>query len=170
MKTDLRIKAKNIRKNLEIKRISQKLVEQIRLHPAYLNAKKVMVFYPKIYEIDLRELFNDSKTFFLPRVNGCELEVCSYKLGDELVNSGFNVLEPVSKCINPETLDLIIVPALMIDKNGYRLGYGGGYYDRLLNSVKNTVVKTLCAMPRELVVEELPTEEFDVAIDEIISV
>ena len=168
MKTDLRIKAKNIRKTLEIPSISKKLVALIREDKAYIGSKNVMIFYPKKFEIDLRELFDDGKFFFLPRVNGNELEVCPYTLGDELKQSAFNVLEPISEPIDPSFIDLIIVPALLIDKCGYRLGYGGGYYDRLLRRVENLNVNTLCAMPKELLVEKLPSEEYDIPVKEII--
>ena len=170
MKTDLRIKAKNIRKTLEIGEISKKLVAMIRKNKAYKEAKKVMIFYPKRYEIDLRELFNDEKYFYLPRVNEDELDVCPYKQGDELKLSAFNVLEPVSEAVDACCMDLIIVPALLVDKNAYRLGYGGGYYDRLLYRIRNSNVKTFCAMPKDLLVETLPKDEFDIPIDEIILV
>ena len=58
----------------------------------------------------------------------------------------------------------MIVPALMLDKNGYRLGYGGGFYDRFLEKYGKNF-KTLCAVPKELFVEKLPLENHDVKID-----
>lgn len=168
MKIDLRIKAKNIRKTLEIHVISKNLVSLIRKSSAYIDAKNVMIFYPKKYELDFRELLNDEKNFFLPRVCGEELEICPYRLGDKLELSQFNVLEPVSEPVDVNCLDLIIVPALLVDKKGYRLGYGGGYYDRLLQRVKKSKVQTLCAMPQELVVGKLPNDEFDISVDEVV--
>ena len=168
MKIDLRIKAKNIRKTLEIHVISKNLVSLIRKSSAYVDAKNVMIFYPKKYELDFRELLNDKKNFFLPRVNDEELEICPYRIGDKLELSQFNVLEPVSEPVDVNCLDLIIVPALLVDKKGYRLGYGGGYYDRLLYKIKSLEVNTICAMPKELLVENLPIEYYDVSVDEII--
>ena len=56
----------------------------------------------------------------------------------------------------------------MADKSGFRLGYGGGFYDRFL--VENNTVKTILPIAKELIVEELPHEEFDIKIDEIIPV
>ena len=76
--------------------------------------------------------------------------------------------EPCSNFINPRNLDLVVVPALMADKSGFRLGYGGGFYDRFL--VENKTVKTILPIAKELIVEELPHEEFDIKIDEIIPV
>ena len=63
MKTDLRLKAKTIRKSLPIYEISKKLVGLVRNHRDYIEAENVMLFYPTCEEIDLRELLNDSKCF-----------------------------------------------------------------------------------------------------------
>lgn len=168
-KTDLRIKAKTIRKNLRICEISEKLVELIRHNEFYAAAKNIMLYYPTDSEIDLRSLLDDDKCFYFPRVNGDELQVCSYCKGERLEKSKFNILEPCSKPVEYEILDLVIVPALMADKQGYRLGYGGGFYDRFLPLLSENC-KTICAMPKELIVNKLPIEEFDVPVNEVIFV
>lgn len=168
MKTDFRIKAKNIRKRLVISNISEKIVELIRKHPTYIAAKSVMLFYPKKDEIDLRSLLTDDKEFYLPRVEGDTLAVCPYKIGDPLIASKFHVSEPMTAPIEPSKLDLMIVPALSVDKDCFRLGYGKGYYDRLLQSLMNSNVKTICPIPQELMFETLPRDKFDVAVDYVI--
>ena len=113
-------------------------------------------------------LLDDEKNFYLPRVCGENLQICPFKKGDKLVTSSFNICEPCSNSINPRNLDLVVVPALMADKSGFRLGYGGGFYDRFF--VENNTVKTILPIAKELIVEELPHEEFDIKIDEIIPV
>lgn len=165
-KTDLRRRAKELRKTLPLPEISDKLADLVICSDSYISAKNVMLFYPTKYEIDLRKLFEDEKNFYLPRVNGKELEVCPYKLGDKLEKSEFHIFEPPSKAVDKNILDLVIVPALMVDYEGFRLGYGGGFYDRFLKDFK---VKTLCAIPKELHTQHLPHEDFDISIDEIIS-
>ena len=66
-----------------------------------------------------------------------------------------------SPAIAPQDLDLIIVPALAFDADGYRLGYGGGYYDRFLRGVSAFTI----GLARErLFVEKLPRELHDVAV------
>ena len=63
--------------------------------------------------------------------------------------------------LDPDELDLIIVPAITFDRSGYRLGYGGGYYDRYLAQTKAFTV----GLARErLVKEELPREAHDIAV------
>lgn len=165
-KTDLRIKAKNIRKTLDIDKISKILCKKIRILDTYKKAKNVLIFYPLNYEINLLELLSDNKNFFLPRINGESLEICPYKKGDILKESSFKTKEPVTKAENPNILDLIILPALASDKKNYRLGYGKGYYDRLLSK---TTAKTILPIAKELVFENLPVESHDKQVDIVIT-
>lgn len=167
-KSDLRKKAKCIRKSLSIAEKSTIAIKKIRENTLYIPAKNVLIYYPLRYELNLLALLDDEKNFYLPRVCGENLQICPFKKGDKLVASSFNICEPCSNSINPRNLDLVVVPALMADKFGFRLGYGGGFYDRFL--VKNNTVKTILPIAKELIVEELPHEEFDIKIDEIIPV
>ena len=167
-KSDLRKKAKCIRKSLSIAEKSTIAIKKIRENTLYIPAKNVLIYYPLRYELNLLALLDDEKNFYLPRVCGENLQICPFKKGDKLVASSFNICEPCSNSINPRNLDLVVVPALMADKSGFRLGYGGGFYDRFL--VENNAVKTILPIAKELIVEELPHEEFDIKIDEIIPV
>ena len=167
-KSDLRKKAKCIRKSLSIAEKSTIAIKKIRENTLYIPAKNVLIYYPLRYELNLLALLDDEKNFYLPRVCGENLQICPFKKGDKLVTSSFNICEPCSNSINPRNLDLVVVPALMADKSGFRLGYGGGFYDRFL--VKNNTVKTILPIAKELIVEELPHEGFDIKIDEIIPV
>lgn len=189
-KADFRISAKNIRKSLDTKAISHKICEKIRNHNIYKSSQNVMIFYPLKYEIDLLELLEDDKNFYLPKVSSITLArniilagegagvselascthagegilVCPYS--KNLKKSDLNILEPCTDPVNPEILDLIFVPALMVDKENYRLGYGGGFYDRFL--AKYPDIKTIAPIAEELIVDKLPHDEFDIKIDEII--
>ena len=126
-----------------------------------------MLFYPKKYEIDLLSLLDDNKNFYLPRVCGDFLEVCPYKCGDLLNISSFNIKEPCSNSVLPDILDLVFVPALMADNFGYRLGYGGGFYDRFLK--KYPYINTILPISSKLIVDELPHDIYDCKVKTIIS-
>jgi len=165
-KTDLRLMAKAIRKSIDIEKISNILCEKIRLTDKYKQAKNVLMFYPLKYEINLLPLLNDEKKFYLPRIKNENLEICAYKLGDKLKESIFKTKEPLSKPINTDILDLIILPGLAADKNNYRLGYGKGYYDRLL---ENTKTFTILPIAKDLVFEKIPTEKHDKKVSLIIT-
>ena len=162
-KTDLRIYAKELRKSLDIQLLSENFINEIRQLDIYIKAKNVMIFYPKKYEIDLRNLLSDDKNFFLPKVSGQNLLVCPYT--ENMEKSKYNIMEPCSEPVDCEILDLIIVPALMADKQGFRLGYGGGFYDRFL---KKCDAKTISLVAKQLYIDKLPVDEYDVKIDKII--
>lgn len=166
-KTFLRLRAKEIRKTLDIKHYSNILVEKISGMELYKKSKNIMIYYPLDEEINLLDLIqDDGKNFYLPRMNGKSLECCPYKKTDTLVCSKYNIMEPQTECIICPKLDLIIVPALAADKDGNRLGYGGGFYDRFLAGMPD--IPTLVALPESLVFENIPTEKFDIKIDYVV--
>ncbi|MBE7710932.1 MAG: 5-formyltetrahydrofolate cyclo-ligase [Cyanobacteria bacterium SIG31] len=167
-KKQLRSWAKEIRKNLDMQTISKELVLKLRNSEEYILAKNIMLFYPKQGEVDLLEILEDkSKSFYLPKINGENLLCCSYKRGDELCESCFKTKEPLTDSISDKILDLVIVPALAVDRNGYRLGYGGGYYDRFLQNIS---AMTLVCIPENLIVDTIYPDEHDVCIKKIITI
>lgn len=167
LKTELRKKAKAIRKELDIKNISRLMCDEIRKLEEFQNAQNVMIFYPLKDEIDLLELLDEDKNFFLPRMSGLNLNVCPYKKGDKLEVKKFGVKEPKTHPIAPKNIDLIIIPALMADSKKYRLGYGKGFYDRLITK---TNAKTVVCLPKELYIDELPVEPHDKTVDIVITI
>ncbi|MGN1124899.1 MAG: 5-formyltetrahydrofolate cyclo-ligase [Candidatus Gastranaerophilaceae bacterium] len=167
-KTELRTKAKSIRNKLDIKNLSSKLCEKLKNTKEFLNAQNIMIFYPLKNEINLLELLEiPNKKFYLPKMKGLTLNACPYKLGDKLITQNFGIKEPITTPVSPKILDLVIVPALMIDKNNNRLGYGKGYYDRFITK---TNAKTIVCIPNELLIDEIPTESHDKKIDIVIIV
>lgn len=165
-KTDLRIWAKSIRKTLDMDKISNNAVRLIRENSLYKKAENILIFYPMKYEVNLLELLEDNKNFYLPKVCEKRLLICPFKSGDKLEKSDFNILEPCSIPVNPNILNLIILPALMADEAGYRLGYGKGFYDRFLG--ENPDIKTILPIPKELFVTSLVHDDFDKRADIII--
>lgn len=165
-KTDLRIWAKSIRKTLDMDTISNNAVRLIRENSLYKKAENILIFYPMKYEVNLLELLEDNKNFYLPKVCEKRLLICPFKSGDKLEKSDFNILEPCSISVNPNILNLIILPALMADEAGYRLGYGKGFYDRFLG--ENPDIKTILPIPKELFVTSLVHDDFDKTADIII--
>lgn len=165
-KADLRIRAKKIRKTLDIDCLSFCAVKKIRELDCYKKAQNVMIFYPMKYEINLLELLTDNKRFYLPKICSENLSVCPFNLGDKLLKSYCNVFEPCCDAVEPSLLDLIIVPALMADKKNYRLGYGKGFYDRFLAAYPK--IPTVLPIAKELVVDDIGPEEFDIKTDYVI--
>lgn len=167
-KDELRKTAKEIRNSLEIKKISEGIVKNILASKVYQNAKNIMIFYPIKHEVNLLSLLNYNKNFYLPKVDGENLLVCPYNVGDELTVSAFKTKEPKTEPVSADILDIIFVPALMVDKNFNRLGYGGGFYDKFLSKYALNAIKVV-PISSTLVCENLPSEEFDEKIDVIVS-
>lgn len=114
-------------------------------------------------------LLASGKRVALPRcLPGRAMESRLYR-GGRLVPSPFGIPEPGMDCplLPREELDVILVPALCYDRRGFRLGQGGGYYDRFLPGCGAATVG-LCY--RELLREELPREEHDVPVGLLLTV
>ena len=113
------------------------------------------------------EILKNGKSLYLPRILGNELEWVHWQ-GDasHLTPSKLskNILEPTGPAISDQTkFDLIIVPALRIDRSGYRLGQGGGFYDRALTKLNTWSIGLI--HPDEISSEDLPRESFDIPLN-----
>ena len=138
-----------------------------------------MIFYPLKDEVNLLSLTEDkTKNFYLPKIDGDNLLCCKFEENTELCESCFHTMEPVvthlpaSGVLPPQggqilfLPDLVIVPALAVDKDNYRLGYGKGYYDRYLKDLN--VTKIVC-IPKELIVDTVFHDEFDIPVNIVIT-
>ena len=168
-KQELRKWAKEERKKLDIEKISFTLVQKLKETDEYRQAKNIMIFYPLKDEINLLGLLEDeNKNFFLPKIDGENLLCCPFSKDTELCESCFKTKEPITEPVEKSLIDLVIVPALAADKNNYRLGYGGGFYDRFLSGGVN-IVKISC-VSKEFVLETVYPEKHDIKIDKIITI
>ena len=135
----------------------------------FIAAGSVMIYYSIDREprtIDIAETaLKLGKTVAFPYCyNGGRMEARVVKSLDELEPAMLKIPAPVkaSTVIAPEDIDFIIVPALTYDRDGFRLGYGGGYYDRYLQSIG----AFKAGIGRELLIKpHLPREAHDVAVD-----
>ena len=166
-KQQLRKWAKEERSRLDIKALSEELVHKLQNTEEYKQSKNIMIYYPLKGEVDLLSLLDDeTKSFYLPKIDGDNLLCCRYTKDTPLCESCFNTKEPDTKPELIFTPDLVIVPALACDKNNCRLGYGKGFYDRFLKSVKT---KAIVCIPKQLTVESICPDEFDVPVDKVIT-
>ncbi len=150
---------------------SKNAIEQIMNLPVYQQAQTVLIYSALHDEVDLSALveLDQSKTWVLPRPIGDGIMLLfEFKSFDELVDSRYGTKAPAgtNHLVHKADVDLVIVPGLMFDKRGYRLGRGAGYYDRLLSGIR---AKTLGVCLSELMLEVLPKEEHDIAVDYVIA-
>ena len=164
-KDELRKQIKKQRVLTDISLSSARIAGKFRCFDRYIKAKNVMLFYPMEHEINLLDLLNDNKNFYFPRVNGKELLVCP--AGDKFQKSKFNIYEPCTTPVEPKFLDLVIVPALAVDSANYRLGYGGGFYDRFLCNYPE--IDTVVPIQKEFIYDEFEHDKYDVPVDYVIT-
>ncbi|MEI7475146.1 MAG: 5-formyltetrahydrofolate cyclo-ligase [bacterium] len=172
-KAEVRKIARLIRSNINICEISRDIVEQIKKEDFYKNSKNILAYYPFGDEVDITNLFSDeTKNWYLPRLEfkTKKLKFYKYKSDDFLEKNEFGIFEPAidkEKLILAKT-DLIIIPALAVDMQGIRLGYGAGFYDRFLIGLKHNTCK-ITAIPEQLVCEKLPADSWDMPVNYIVS-
>jgi 5-formyltetrahydrofolate cyclo-ligase len=154
---------------------AQRACERLLEQEAFSRARVVLAYSALRFELDpalavarARAL---GKRVALPRVDvdSGELRLHAYTPGDELVESGFGVREPRADAalVAAEEVDLVLVPGLAFDGRGYRLGYGKGFYDRLLPSLKRA---TRFGLAFELsLLAEVPNAEHDVPMDVVVT-
>ncbi|MBD2327712.1 5-formyltetrahydrofolate cyclo-ligase [Alkalinema sp. FACHB-956] len=134
---------------------SQQICQQVQRSPQFQAAQTVLAFFAVRQEPDLRWLWQENcdhsqgyppesyppeshtpaRRFGFPRCQGQSLVWHLWQPGQPLVSGRFGIQEPDPTCpqLCASEVDLILVPCLAIDAQGYRLGYGGGFYDRLFS-------------------------------------
>lgn len=136
---------------------------------AFMLAEKILMYHSLPDELPTRGFlnkWNGRKKFYLPRVNGVNLEILPYN-ESRLELGSFHIEEPTgTEVADPDEIELIVVPGVAYDESGNRLGRGKGFYDRLLSTTKATKVGIGFDFQ---VVESIPSEPHDVAMDIVIS-
>jgi 5-formyltetrahydrofolate cyclo-ligase len=121
---------------------------------------------PNTHELN-QALLQNGKELYLPRVSDENLEwVRWHGANDQLLPSKLskNLLEPMGSALTDLThIELVIVPALRIDRSGYRLGQGGGFYDRALTKLSAWSIGLI--HPDEISSADLPREDFDMPLN-----
>lgn len=117
----------------------------------------------------IENAWSTKKRVALPRVLGDELRLHLVDSQTPLTPGAFSVPEPAVDAapIEPDEIDFALIPALALDPRGYRIGYGGGYYDRLIPRLSNACT---CAIAYDFqLISEVPELPFDVPVDLVIT-
>lgn len=170
-----------IRKEIRVKKKetgADKLTEMsipstsaIEMNMHYQDAGIVMLYHPLWDEVDIRPLFdralNSGKKVILPTVKGDDIIPVEITKDTEWIVGEYNILEPVAEPYNGH-IDLIVVPGVAFDTQNNRLGRGKGYYDRFLAKHQTAYRLGLCF--KFQMVDKVPTEPFDLPMNEVISI
>lgn len=137
---------------------------------AFMLADRILMYHSLPDELSTREFIGkwaSRKHFFLPRVNGVDLELLPYEQ-TRLALGAFHIEEPTgADTVDPESIELIIVPSVALDSDGNRLGRGKGFYDRLLARTRATTIGV--AYDFQIIADGIPTEPHDAPLDIVIT-
>ena len=167
-KKALRKELLSLRKSIIPKALSMKLLEK---YPEFLESRTVFCYISAHGEVAtygiIQELLKDKKVLVPYCINeDGDMIACTIDSLEDIKEGRFKIPEPKSPVEFPkERVDFVIVPGVAFDKNGYRLGYGKGYYDRFLEGI--TPFK-LGVCQREFFLEDVPHGKFDVRMDNVL--
>ena len=175
----LRNKILSVRNTLdkEIKdKMDYEIYNKLISSELYLKAKNIFIYISFDKEIETKRIINkalsDEKQVYIPKIYRADksMKAISLKAFEDLKGNSMGILEPIddSDYINKEEIDLIIVPGVVFDLNGNRIGYGGGYYDRYLEDIKEINNKVVLAYDLQIV-DFIESESHDISFDYIIT-
>ena len=192
LKKELRTKMLTLRDAMpkDERREKSLLIQQALLaHPAYKEASQVLSYVHFRSEAETERILKaallDKKELYCPKVIGKEMEFYRiYELSD-LKPGAYGILEPEAAAERkfvpcPYKKVLMLVPGAAFDKRGFRLGYGGGYYDRYLSgaftkafgksSSENAFALTTAALLYSVqMMETIPAEPHDFAVELLVT-
>lgn len=146
-------------------RASQTICDELSTWPIFQQSKTILTYMPIKDEVDLTALLSchPEKRWVLPRILPEENHHMAFHLYDaaRLVRHPFGMAEPAADLptVPPEAIDLALVPGLAFDRQGWRLGYGGGYFDRFLKKFAGISVGVLF---HALLLDSVPHTPLDV--------
>lgn len=168
----------------EIKKIKDEKIKDTLVElQAFKNAKKILFYASFRSEVDTFDLIkyslSKSKEIYLPKVDVKNNELLLYQIKDtsELSKGYLGILEPdvsEDRRIELERLDLVIVPGVAFDHECNRLGYGKGFYDKLLTKIKYPttkmhIYKKIGLAYEEQIIKAIPSLSHDIKMDMIIT-
>jgi 5-formyltetrahydrofolate cyclo-ligase len=159
---------------------SRQIIEQVKTSEVWLKAKRIALYHAfgsEVHTVPLIEAaLSTGKEVYLPLSNPLDKSLSFYRMIDlaSLKKQSYGIFEPTdtSMPLDLDALDLMVVPGVLFDYNGYRIGYGGGYYDRFfaqapqLGGLKMALLfelqvseSPIPSEPHDLPVQLLVTEE-----------
>ncbi len=151
----------------------EKICRNLLATNAFIRSEQVLLYASKPLEVGTNGIFesacNLGKQVLFPRCEEKGKMVYHYVTDlSQLHLSSFNLMEPVASAtvFRSTNADICIVPALAFDTEGYRMGYGGGFYDRFLPTFRGTRIGICYA---DNIEKKLPRGRFDVRVDILIT-
>ena len=162
----------------DIEQKSMEIMDQILHLHEYVRARGIACYVSKGSEVDTRPLIrkalDGNKRVLVPVVKKGDIDLFFSEikdLGKELAPGSFNIPEPREEYLRPESLDAVdvmFVPGIVWDKEGYRLGWGRGYFDRVLKTLPEHVRSIGLSFNLQLV-SRVPRDQFDLPVSTVVT-
>ena len=162
----------------EIEQKSQDIIDQVLHLHEYVRARGIACYVNKDSEVNTRPLIratlDQEKRVLIPVVKKGDIELFYSEikdLGSELAPGTFGILEPKPENVHPvslDTVDVMFVPGIVWDREGYRLGWGRGYFDRVIKNLPQHVRSAGLAFNMQLI-GKVPRDQFDVPVDMVVT-
>lgn len=173
-KTELRRMIREKKRAMTAEEIETKSAELGRLFretEAYRQAKTIYGYLPYNQEVRtvamLEQAMADGKRVAVPKCYGSEMK---FIFMDDLskVEKGYaNIPEPIAdEPVADDETALVLMPGLAFDRQGHRIGYGGGFYDKFLAAEPGHPTLALCYDFQMM--DHLETEEYDIPVDTVL--
>lgn len=152
------------------------IVKKVLQEPYIIEANTIGVTISNKPEVDtfllIEELWRLGKKVAVPKCHPKTREMSFYAIDSfaQLETVYMHLREPIpERCefVDANEMDVILVPGVVFDRYGYRIGYGGGYYDRYVLNYKKG--KLLSMLFDEQIIDRVPTEEHDCPVDIIVT-
>lgn len=172
-KRKIRDRIKKLRLNLtkeQVAKDSELIYNKIIENKIFERAEVIMSYMSFQNEIDTERInsyiLSCGKKLLLPKMIDREIIKAIEYTGEFKIDNSFGIKEPVGEIYNGN-IDLIIVPGVVFDREGNRIGYGRGYYDRFLKLYPRT--RKISLAYEFQILDRLEVEEHDEKIDEIVT-
>jgi 5-formyltetrahydrofolate cyclo-ligase len=174
----LRRKFKKLRDSLPIayqRSASEKIAKKVLALPEIKRAQTIGLYLSKGSEVRtfsiVKNLLQLKKTVAVPKVykKSMHLHFHIIRSLKDCCLGMFNILEPLSRCprIDPKKMQVLLIPGIVFDKQGYRLGYGKGFYDRFIKKHQHDL--TLGLTYRKTLIQRLPRQKTDISVHRVMT-
>ena len=159
----------------QYKGMSKQITDQLLKEETIKNAYTIAVTLSNKPEVDtyllIEELWKGNKKVVVPKCNPKDRTMQFYKINsfNQLEKVYMNLKEPIveiTQLVNSDEIDVILVPGVVYDFDGYRIGFGGGYYDRYLVNYSGTLISLAFNIQ---LIEKVPRESHDIPVNLIIT-
>ena len=149
---------------------SEKIYSRLKKIKSFSNANSIGCYYSIGSEVQtepiILDLLNLKKHVSLPKMVDDVIVFRTIKNFDKLEKGNFGILEPKDDWPEEKSFDVILVPAIGLAKEGSRIGYGHGYYDKFL--ADKSVTKIALTYNKQIV-KSIPYSDYDIKMDWIVS-